>query len=69
MPPQTSPDTSSAVESTDRNASPALHPLLAGLMQELPAEGQGFPAEKRKDWLDAAQVIFRFVYGKDTSGD
>ena len=42
-----------------------LHPLLDGLMGELPANGERFPAEKRKDWLDAAQVIFRLVYGKD----
>lgn len=46
-----------------------LHPLLAGLMQELPSQGQSFPCDKRGDWLNAAQVIFRLVYGKDDGGD
>jgi len=47
---------------------PNVHPLLAGLMQELPSAGQDFPSAKREDWLRAAEVIFRLVYGKDDDG-
>jgi hypothetical protein len=48
---------------------PPLHPLLAGLMHELPQEGEDFSPDKRRDWLDAAKIIFRLVYGKDDGGE
>lgn len=80
-PPQTVPaDTMQAVGTPTVSLDPVVsqpvtpsgtskvHPLLTGLMQELPAAGQDFPSDKRQDWLNAAQVIFRLVYGKVDDG-
>jgi hypothetical protein len=40
------------------------HPLIVGLIRELPPEDEDFPNEKRQDWLKAAEVIFDLVWGK-----
>jgi hypothetical protein len=43
------------------------HALIVGLVRALPPEDEKFPGDKRKDWLQAATVIFNLVYGKAES--
>jgi hypothetical protein len=43
------------------------HPLIVGLVRELPPEDEKFSGAKRKDWIQAATVIFNLVYGKAES--
>lgn len=43
-------------------AEPSLHPLIHGLVQELPPPGSPFPAAKQRDWLEAAQAALRLIY-------
>lgn len=40
------------------------HPLIVGLVRELPPEDENFSDEKRQDWLKAADMIFNLVWGK-----
>jgi hypothetical protein len=39
-----------------------LHPLILGLLQELPAPGEPFPSDKQDDWLEIAKTTFRLIY-------
>lgn len=42
-----------------------LHPALEGMLLTLPKAGSAWPAEKRKQWLDAVALIFGLVYGDE----
>jgi hypothetical protein len=61
-------DAVSILKSTSRyeprvQARPALHhPLIQGLIEELPAPGSEWTQEERDNWLELAQVALRFVY-------
>ena len=47
---------------------PVRHPLLVGLWQELPDPKAGsFDAQRQREWLDAAQVVLRLLYGGSES--
>lgn len=57
-----------------------LHPLIQGLIQELPSPNGAFPKSKQEDWLELARVTFRLIYktedgpaaasaGEDTGGE
>jgi hypothetical protein len=39
-----------------------LHPLIQGLIQELPPANAAFPKAKQEDWLELARVTFRLIY-------
>jgi len=56
----TTPDSSTAQGPTTREPDVlrGRHPLIVGLIRELPPEEEDFPDEKRQDWLKAAEVIF-----------
>jgi hypothetical protein len=43
------------------------HPLIVGLVRELPSEDDSFPENKREDWLKLAATIFDLLWGKDDS--
>lgn len=43
----------------------ALHPLIQGLIQELPPPNATFPKSKQEDWLELARVTFRLIYKAD----
>jgi hypothetical protein len=43
------------------------HPLIVGLVRELPSEDENFPDKKREDWLKLAATIFDLLWGKDDS--
>lgn len=47
------------------HASRAHHPLIEGLIQELPPVGAAFPQAKQEDWLQLAKVTFRMIYRTD----
>ena len=38
------------------------HPLIDGLIRALPADGNNWPLDSRKKWLQAAAMNFDFVY-------
>lgn len=38
------------------------HPLIDGLIKALPADGENWPLDSRKKWLQAAAMNFDFVY-------
>jgi len=42
-----------------------LHPLIQGLIQELPPPNAAFPKSKQEDWLELARVTFRLIYKAD----
>lgn len=44
-----------------------LHPLIQGLIQELPSPNGAFPKTKQEDWLELARVTFRLIYKSDGS--
>src|SRR2546421_550330 len=39
-----------------------VHPLIAGLLRELPRPGDEFPREKQEDWIAIAKATFRLIY-------
>jgi hypothetical protein len=43
------------------------HPLIVGLVRELPSEDEKFPDKKREDWLKLAATIFDLLWGQDDS--
>jgi hypothetical protein len=47
----------------------ANHPLIAGLIAKLPAEGQRFTPKQRQRWLDAAKVNLELIYAVDDDDD
>lgn len=42
-----------------------LHPLIQGLIMELPPPNAAFPKTKQEDWLELARVTFRLIYKAD----
>jgi hypothetical protein len=42
-----------------------IHPLILGLLRELPPAGEAFPADKQRAWLEIAQTAFRLMYSTD----
>jgi hypothetical protein len=43
---------------------PVRHPLLVGLWQELPdPRVGGFDQRRQTEWLDAAKVVLKLLYG------
>lgn len=51
----------------DAGPSPsALHPLIAGLLRELPAPGSAFARERREAWLQIAATAFDLIYLEDS---
>jgi hypothetical protein len=43
------------------------HPLIIGLVKELPPEEESFPDKRREDWLKLAATIFDLLWGKTDS--
>ena len=41
---------------------PGLHPFIQGLLQTLPSTGTVWPQEKRAEWLQAAETVFKLIY-------
>ena len=39
-----------------------IHPALAGLIELLPQDGDSFPPEKQRLWLETARGVLRLVY-------
>jgi Family of unknown function (DUF5343) len=66
---------SKEVASTRREAPPPLHdgdlpevhPLILGLIRELPPPGEVFPDAMQKNWLDIAQGAFKLIYPASTA--
>jgi hypothetical protein len=46
---------------------PAKHPLLVGLWEMLPGPREGMSTDEQAEWLEAAKVNLRLVYGKGRS--
>lgn len=44
------------------------HPFIAGLLKELPTEGDEWPTDERRKWLQAAAMIFDLIYKNGGSG-
>lgn len=44
------------------------HPLIDGLIRELPAPGEAFPQARRKAWLACAAAIFDLIYTEPQGG-
>jgi hypothetical protein len=40
------------------------HPLIIGLVKEIPSEEDSFPDKKREDWLKLAATIFDLLWGE-----
>jgi hypothetical protein len=51
--------------STGQEVAGHLHPLIQGLIQELPSPNGAFPKSKQEDWLELARVTFRLIYKTD----
>ncbi len=58
---------SSNIEQPSYATSGTLHPLIQGLIQELPPINGAFPKAKQEDWLQLAQVTFRMIYNTGNS--
>lgn len=43
-----------------------LHPFIRGLLETLPEPGTEWAKEKRKEWIDAADQIFKLIYKEPT---
>ncbi len=50
---------------TTPEVDPGLHPLLVGLIKTLPHDGKPFPANKQRQWLEAAKVNLALIFGND----
>ncbi len=52
------------VDTSRENSGPPshFHPLIQGLLNELPAPGKQWDLERRKQWIATAEQIFAFVY-------
>ncbi len=48
-----------------RGASTAIHPVIMGLLQLLPGEGQPFPKGDRQTWLQIMAVALEMIYGAE----
>lgn len=44
------------------------HPFIAGLLKELPPEGQEWAMQDRVKWLKAAAMLFDFIYKSGDTG-
>lgn len=42
-----------------------MHPFVSGLVETLPVTGSEWAQEDRKQWLEAAEAIFKLIY-RDT---
>jgi Family of unknown function (DUF5343) len=58
---QAAPTTTSATQPPVARELP-VHPLIAGLLRELPEPGEEFPQEKQEDWIAIAKATFRLIY-------
>lgn len=47
----------------------ASHPLIAGLLRELPAPGEMFPQEKQEAWFTIAKATFQLIYKTNAPED
>ena len=47
---------------TNRSGGPPRHPLIEGMFQSLPANGQPWTLDEAADWLHAAAYNLRFAY-------
>jgi hypothetical protein len=52
----------------DDGTSGGRHPFIAGLLKELPSEGDEWPTANRVKWLKAAAMIFDLIYKNEESG-
>jgi hypothetical protein len=48
---------------------PQLHPLIEGLIRELPPIGQPFPKARQESWFAIAQATFNLIYGTSSAPD
>ena len=46
----------------EENDSPRLHPLIEGLLKELPEPKTEWPIEERRNWLEMVSGIFNVIY-------
>jgi len=46
----------------EEDDSPRLHPLIEGLLKELPEPKTEWPIEERKNWLEMVSGIFNVIY-------
>jgi hypothetical protein len=44
------------------------HPLIEGLIRELPEPGKPFPQQKRDAWFEIAKATFQLIYPTEKSG-
>lgn len=42
-----------------------LHPMLVGLIKTIPREGEAFPPNRQRQWIEAARVSFALIFGAD----
>jgi hypothetical protein len=52
----------SRLSATEVGAPAETHPLIMGLLRELPTPGSTFSEKKQRDWLNIAQAAFRLIY-------
>lgn len=45
------------------------HPLIKGLVGQLPAQGQRFTPKQRRRWLEAAKLNLELIYAADDEDD
>jgi hypothetical protein len=59
--PQVEPDKKTKKEKEDDDA-PRLHPLIEGLLKELPEPKTEWPLDDRRNWLEMVSSIFNVIY-------
>lgn len=46
----------------EEDEAPQLHPIIEGLLGELPPPGTVFPVEARKLWLQVLELVLKLIY-------
>jgi len=59
--PETGPDKKKGKEK-EADDSPQLHPLIKGLLEELPEPKTEWPLDDRRNWLEMVSSIFNVIY-------
>lgn len=56
-------------ESASQELPSGIHPLILGLLRELPPPGAAFSVERQKHWLEIAQSAFSLIYGESQESE